>query len=104
MTESDEALRPAWRRGERRTDAPAPAPVEEPAPPAEPPPADPPPAPAAAVQVDAEELDRGRTLAVIAAIGRLQMSLDVLTRQQKKHQDAVEERLARIERALADQG
>ena len=91
MTESDEALRPALKRPERaervdRRDDPAPAP----------------PPPAAVPEVDDADLERGRTLAVIAAIGRLQMSLDVLARQQKKHQEAVEERLARIERALGD--
>ncbi|HWL35788.1 MAG TPA: hypothetical protein VNQ77_06320 [Frankiaceae bacterium] len=93
MTESDEALRPALKRPERRPAEPPPAapPVEEPAPPPAPEPA-----------VDDAELERGRTLAVIAAIGRLQMSLDVLARQQKKHQEAVEARLARIERALGD--
>ena len=90
MTESDEALRPAYKRAERREEA-APPPAA-----AAPPPA------AAEPAVDDADLERGRTLAVIAAIGRLQMSLDVLARQQKKHQEAVEERLARIERALGD--
>lgn len=83
MTESDEALRPALKRPERREDPPAPAQAPEPT-------------------VDDADLERGRTLAIIAAIGRLQMSLDVLARQQKKHQDAVEDRLARIERTLTD--
>ena len=94
MTESDEALRPVWGR-DRRSDAAPPEPSPEPSAP-EPPPA------AAEAPVDDAELERGRTLAVIAAIGRLQMSLDVLARQQKKHQEAVEDRLARIERALAE--
>jgi hypothetical protein len=55
-----------------------------------------------APETDDADLERGRTLAVIAAIGRLQMSVDVLARQQKKHQEAVDDRLARIERALTD--
>lgn len=93
MTESDETLRPALKRPERRAAEPPPAPPAEA--PAPPPPAPEPP-------VDDAELERGRTLAVIAAIGRLQMSLDVLARQQKKHQEAVEARLARIERAITD--
>lgn len=84
MTESDETLRPALKRPERREEPPAPAPA------------------APEPEVDDADLERGRTLAVIAAIGRLQMSLDVLARQQKKHHEAVEERLARIERALSD--
>lgn len=94
MTESDDALRPAFRRPDRRAD-PAPA---APAEPVAPPPA---PAEPAAPTLDDAELERGRTLAVVAAIGRLQMSLDVLARQQKKHQENVEARLARIERALS---
>jgi hypothetical protein len=84
MTESDEALRPAWKRPDRRAEPAAPeASAPEP-------------------HLDDDDLERGRTLAVIAAIGRLQMSLDVLARQQKKHQESVEARLARIERALAE--
>ena len=51
---------------------------------------------------DDEDLERGRTLALVAALGRLQMSLDVLQRQQKKHAEDVEARLARIERALSE--
>jgi hypothetical protein len=75
MTE-DDALRPVWHR--ERAEA-------EPATP-----------------VDDEEasVDRGRTVALLAALGRMQMSLDILARQQK----AVEQRLARIERALAERG
>lgn len=78
MTDGDEriddaGLRPAWRRTDR-DDAPE---------------AD-----------EAELVDRGRTLAVLAALGRLQMSIDVLARQQKRHADEVEQRLARIERSL----
>jgi hypothetical protein len=91
MTESDEALRPVWQRERRAPEPPAPSPEPEPT---EPAPVEAP--------VDEAELERGRTLAVIAAIGRLQMSLDVLARQQKKHQESVEARLARIERALSD--
>lgn len=87
MTEADDALRPAWKRSDRRED---PAPVAS----ATPPPAEP--------EADADDLERGRTLALVAALGRLQMSLDVLQRQQKKHQETVEERLARIERALSE--
>lgn len=90
MTESDDALRPASRRPERRADAPP----AEPAPAVAPEPAEPP--------VDDADLERGRTLALVAAIGRLQMSLDVLARQQKKHHEVVEARLARIERALSE--
>lgn len=88
MTESDEALRPVWGRERRGEAEPSPAPPE--------------PAAAAEPPVDDTELERGRTLAVIAAIGRLQMSIDVLARQQKKHQESVEARLARIERALSE--
>lgn len=91
MTESDDALRPAWRRPERRAEPDAPAAEATPAPP-----------PAVGDGDGDGDLERGRTLAVIAAIGRLQMSLDVLARQQKKHQESVEERLARIERALSE--
>ena len=87
MTEADDALRPAWKRSDRR---------DEPA--AAAPPAPPEPEPA----VDEDDLERGRTLALVAALGRMQMSLDVLQRQQRKHIEAVEARLARIERALSE--
>jgi 3-oxoacyl-ACP reductase-like protein len=99
MTESDEALRPAYRRDRRAEPVPEPSAPEAPA---EPAPAPAPPAAVAAPDIDDADLERGRTLAVIAAIGRLQMSVDVLARQQKKHQEAVEARLARIERALTE--
>jgi len=89
VTESEETLRPAWRRQERAAE-PAPAPAETAA------------QPAAVAAEDDGDLERGRTLALVAALGRLQMSLDVLARQQKKHHDDVEARLARIERALTD--
>jgi hypothetical protein len=83
-------LRPAWRRDRRAVDlTPAPAPEEQPAPTAAEP----------AVPVD-EDLERGRTLALLAALGRIQLSLDVLARQQQRQADDVDERLSRIERRL----
>ena len=98
MTEADDrmddpTLRPAYRR---RSDAPG-APPEPPAQPAE----VAKPEPERSDDEDAD-LERGRTLAVVAAMGRLQMSIDVLARQQKKHAETVEARLARIERALSE--
>jgi hypothetical protein len=82
-------LRPAWRRDRRAVDL-------SPVPPAEPPPAAAaePPAP------DEDDLERGRTLALIAALGRFQLSLDVLSRQHQRQAEAIEERLDRIERRL----
>ncbi len=77
MTESDDpTLRPAWRRIDRDEGE-----VEAP---------------------EAEEaaVDRGRTVALLATLGRMQMSLDVVARQQK----SIEQRLARIERHLANPG
>jgi hypothetical protein len=82
MTESEDFLRPAWKRQERPAAEPAPVAPE--------------------TSDDDADLERGRTLALVAALGRLQMSLDVLARQQKAHHDAVEARLARIERALTE--
>lgn len=100
----DPALRPAWqRRAPGGADSASAAP---PVPVADPPVAEANGAPAAAdgpagEPVDADDLDRGRTLALLATLGRLQMSLDVMSRQQRKHAEDVEQRLARIERALA---
>ena len=79
MTESDDALRPAWKRSRAEEGAPVAEPAE-----------------------DEGDLERGRTLALVAALGRLQMSLDVLQRQQRKHHEDVEARLTRIERALSE--
>ncbi|HVF04186.1 MAG TPA: hypothetical protein VNA20_05045 [Frankiaceae bacterium] len=91
MTEADDSIRPAWKRGERRGEQPPPPP-EPPAPPAP---------PAAEAAESDDDLERGRTLALVAALGRLQMSLDVVVRQQKRHHEEVDARLARIERVLA---
>jgi hypothetical protein len=78
MTDDDDTvLRPAWRRAEPAESQPEP-------------------------DEDSDALDRGRTVALLAAIGRMQMSLDVIARQQKQHQEAVDTRLARIERALGE--
>jgi hypothetical protein len=51
---------------------------------------------------DSDALDRGRTVALLAALGRMQMSLDVISKQQQQRLDAIEARLSRIERALGD--
>lgn len=71
----DPTLRPVWRRTE-----------------AEPAPAAPEP------DAETEAVDRGRTVALLAALGRMQMSLDVLA----KRQQAIDARLARIERTLTE--
>ena len=104
MTDPDETLRPAWKRQGRRgaeTTPPEPPPAP-PAPPAAVPAPAPQPPTAAEQAADDADLERGRTVALIAALGRLQMSMDVMYRQQKKHQEDVEARLARIERAVSD--
>jgi hypothetical protein len=85
----DGGLRPAWRRDRRAVDLSADLPAAEPAEP-----------PAAAEPAADDDLERGRTLALIAALGRFQLSLDVLSRQHQRQSEAIEERLDRIERRL----
>ncbi|HEU0132111.1 MAG TPA: hypothetical protein VFQ85_14070 [Mycobacteriales bacterium] len=112
MTQQDEdaALRPAWRRRAQAAEPAAPPePAEPAAPPAppEPEPAPPPapaPTPSPDAEADAGDLERGRTVALIAALGRLQMSVDLLARQQRKQHDALLERLDRLERARYGEG
>jgi hypothetical protein len=83
MTEDD--LRPARPSRPRETPAPEPAAPEE-APEA-------PEAPAAAPADDeALALERGRTAAVVAALGRMQMSIDILSRKVAALEAAVRER------------
>lgn len=96
MTEQDEdaALRPAWRRRTGQPETPEPE---------QPPAAEPPPPPAEAAPDTDADLERGRTVALIAALGRLQMSVDLLARQQRKQHDALVERLDRLERALYEE-
>jgi len=89
----DAGLRPAWRRDRRAVDLSVETPEEPPAA-----------APAEPVTPVDDDLERGRTLALLAALGRIQLSLDVLARQQQRHTEAVEERLARIERRLTGGG
>ena len=79
------------RRSKQTAEEPAPdaAPPSSPAPrvqPARPEPVSPPPPPPA---LSAEDLDRGRTAALIATLGRVQLTLDLIERRLGRLEDAV---------------
>lgn len=56
------------------------------------------PEPAAPSAAEVADLERGRTAAMFAALGRIQVSLDVLNRKV----GALDERLARLENAMRE--
>jgi hypothetical protein len=51
---------------------------------------------------DLDAVERGRTAALLGALGRMQMTLDVIGKQQQQRLDAIEARLSRIERSLGE--
>jgi hypothetical protein len=64
-------------------------------------PGGPPPASAPAIDVDDADVQRGLAAAVLAAMGRAQLRLDAIARQQTDSHEEIRARLAALEASIA---